>query len=239
MGKAMFMRKGEVHTAPKVLFPIEPTEYELVAKYTEEQTIEITEDGYFEIVLQGASGTGGTASCVNVYSDGWALAAGGGGGGGGCAISRVKLKAGDTIVLSDLTVGETVNAVVNSSIEEYETMAVTSGETGGAGKSGGSSDTDNWATAGTGATGGVGSGGNHANYSGGNGSKGGSHSYIGGSSTRAGGSGGTAGYTGGNVGGTGATAGGRVAGTAVTTKRTSGSPAFLMLYRGNNNSIYA
>lgn len=130
MGKVMFLRKGEVHTAPKVPFPPEPAFYtELVGTYTSSQTIEAPEDGWFQIEVFGASGAGGTGA-QRWSSAGYNFGTAGSGGGGGYSCSRVKLKKGDTIVVSPGAVGSDTVVTINSSLESYSTMRVTSGENG-------------------------------------------------------------------------------------------------------------
>lgn len=203
------------------LFPAEATSYTLIENVTAATTWEAPEDGWYQIILFGASGAGGTMG-------GLGSGAGGGGGGGGCAISRVALKTGDTVVISSLAVGSTAKAVINSSHDNSfdHTLSVTSGANGGEGKSiaaGG--------TGGTGGTGGVASGGNYANFPGGKGNDGGKFS-ISDRNFPAGGTGGTAGYTGGRAGGVGA---GYSGGSEV--EAGSGAKAYMAVYRGNTNVI--
>lgn len=201
MGKVLMMRKGEVHSAP-ITFPQEPTAYtELVGTYTSSTTFTAPESGYYEIQLFGASGNGGTAACSNDGSSSQypvVAYSGAGGGGGGVSASRVKLNAGDTVVL---TLGTGVcSAVINSTQGSYEDMKVTAGNAGGEAKYAGhfSKSGSSWSSAtgappsgtvgfthtgsttGTGyyfyagsvGSGGTGSGGNHTNGSGSSGAAG-------------------------------------------------------------------
>lgn len=228
-------------------FPSEPSEYILIGTYTDGQTWTAPEDGYYEIELQGASGSGGKGATnqdrdtandiVTFYAN-----SGGSGGGGGCAISRVKMNKGDTIVLAPGAVGSTSSATINSSVETYGTMQVTSATNGGNATT---------SSAGSAGSGGTASGGNHANYAGGAGKKGSAKEdsrYISvlqnnmmsltvSASSPAGG---TAGYGSGNVGGKGASA--KVASTSASYSPTLGTPGagsagFVKIYRGNTNIV--
>ena len=192
------------------LFPAEPSTYSLIGTYTSSQTWTAPENGYFQVEVFGASGNGGDGK----YSNGRFMS-GGGGGGGGYACSRIKMNAGDTITLVPAAVGSTSSATINSSLETYSKLSVTSGADGGNGSVilGGSA----------GGAGGVATGGNYANANGGDGTKGSNSTESG----PAGGAGGAAGYTGGNVGGQGGK-GGNNAGKA-------GSAGFIKIYRGNTN----
>lgn len=194
------------------LFPEEPTSYSIINTYTTSQTWTAPEDGYFQIEVFGASGSGGTTS---TYS-------GGGGGGGGYSCSRVTLNKGDTIVLTVGSVGSTTNAVVNSSHNNsYDhTLQVTSGANGGNGKSG---------AAGTGGAGGVGSNGNHANATGSAGATGTKGNPFSGYAGASGGAGANGAPNGGNS----QTKKGVINGTDVAAG--SGSPGFFKIYRGNTN----
>lgn len=198
-------------------FPAEPSAYELINTYTSATTFTAPEEGYYQIVLQGASGNGGAAYQGPAISHG----SGAGGGGGGCAISRVKLNKGDTIIFTSIAVGSTATVYINSSIEIYPNMLVSSGSNGG---NCGSSPSVN-ASAGNG---GSASGGNYANYAGNKGSNG-KWSTLG--NIISGGSGGDPGYSDGNVGGNGAGLDQSLNGIAAG----SGKTAFMQVYRGNTN----
>lgn len=205
------------------LFPSSPSSYNLIGTYTEGGVFTFTapSTGYFQVEVQGASGSGGN------YNNSW-YAGGGGGGGGGCAISRVKLNKGDTITLYVSYTGYTNQAVINSSIESYATPMVTSGGVGG--NAGVNSTDDGYvAYGGSGGAGGVASGGNYANYNGGAGSTGSVGSMINGG---AGGSGGSPGYTGGRYGGAGGTSKSYIGSAAAPTE---GSTGFIKIYAGNTN----
>lgn len=200
------------------LFPsTAPSSYSLIGTYTSSQTWTAPENGYFQIEVFGASGTGGTGS------GGFINASGGGGGGGGYSCSTgVTLNQGDTIVLTVGAVGSTTKAVVNSSYNNsYDhTLQVTSGANGGTAVT--------YSEPGTGGAGGTASGGKTTNK---NGNAGGSGTQ-GMMSAAAGGAGGTAGYSGGNAGG----AGGNGSTTNGTnTPGTAGKKGFIKIYRGNTN----
>lgn len=227
----------DVVIAVASLFPSAPSAYNLIGTYTSSQTWTAPEDGWYRIEDQGASGNGGSRKYSTKYTND-----GGGGGGGGCAISEIKMKKGDTIVI---TIGNyptsstnknnggqagTTTAVINSSLESYSALTVTGAYSGYAG-----STTNGTNKGGNGGAGGVGSGGNVANYSGGAGAKGGwsrSTSYA--DATRTPAAGGTAGYTGGNVGGTGS---GLTHEDYEANDRapTNGSNGFVKIYAGNTN----
>lgn len=191
-----------------------PENYMLLAIYTENSTWTAPEDGYYQIELQGASGGGGHDG----FGD-YALG-GGGGGGGGCAISRVKLNAGDTVSFTlgtggdpeeEIESGDSI-ATISSSIESYPSLNVTGAANGGKPKS-----TSN--VAGAGGSGGVASGGNYANYTGGKGSAGEKDP-----DSASGGAGGAAGYGLGNAGGRGQ--------ASDQTYYNYGKDAFIMIYQG-------
>ncbi len=205
-------------------FPAEPTAYNLIGTYTSSQTWTATENGYFQIEVFGASGKGGEAYAYYDYNkyryDG---NSGGGGGGGGYACSNIKLKKGDTADIVCGVVGGTSSATINSSIENYSKITVTSGANG----------TDatmrNELYWGKGGAGGVASGGNVVNANGGAGSDG---SHADGGRSASGGAGGAAGYTGGNAGGAG---GGMNASYGATPAPGAGKAGFIKIYRGNTN----
>lgn len=222
-----------------ITFPSEPTEYVLIDTYTASETFTSSEDGWFQIEVFGASGNGGyTAGRYSSNSDGYyaSYGSGGGGGGGGYACSHIKLKKGDTVVITPGAVGENSIVTINSSVVTYDIMQVTSGASGGDAVV--SSATS--CTAGAGGTGGIASGGNYMNSNGNNGTAGKSSSYSMGGSTKTGGAGGTPGYEGGNTGGQGAAIkwNGQ---TTFTRNITSGivwngSAGFIKIYRGNTNT---
>ena len=208
--KAMKMA-SDIEVFAERLFPAEPSAYSLLGTYTAATTWKAPEDGWFQVELFGASGNGGTMGGIG-------SGAGGGGGGGGCAISRIALKAGDTVVTSGLAIGGTAKAAVNSSYDDNfdHTLSVTSGANGSNGTT---------MKGGAGGAGGKASGGNYANYNGGTGGAGGNMS-LNGNTVPSGGTGGTAGYTGGRTGGT---------GEDYSNEAGSGSKAFMKVYRGNTN----
>ena len=203
-------------------FPDAPTEYVVYERITSSQTWVVPETGWYQIELQGASGSGGHTTSYE--SGGGAeidgvqtpvetyYRTGGGGGGGGCAISRVQLYAGDTI---DLSFASLTTAIINSAFASYRDMEVTSG------RSGSSPD---------GGAGGVGSGGNYANYTGGTGQNGANRIAEGGSGDPA--DGGAAGYGEGNVGGKGS---GFYDLGDNSSSPTSGKAGFAIIYSGNTN----
>lgn len=194
-------------------FPQEPSEYIELALITASQTWTAPEDGHFQVEVFGASGNGGAGDKSGSYYGG------GGGGGGGYSCSRIMMNKDDTIILTVGGVGMTSSAKINSSIETYDTLSVTSGENG--------TDADGWeGKVGVGGAGGIASNGNYANEHGGNGSNGVNSSSQG---SATGGAGGAAGYTGGNVGGKGAQ------GSAYNRPGASGSAGFIKIYRGNTN----
>ena len=212
-------------------FPAEPTDYELIGTYTASGTFTAPEDGWFQVEVFGASGNGGNGA-YRVTGTGankirW-LAGGGGGGGGGYSCSRIKMMEGDTITFVCGGVGNNSSANINSSLETYSALSVTSGANGSAGKT-----TSASSTGGAGGNGGVSTGGNYANNNGGSGGRGGNgYAYVSGESSGNGygGAGGAAGYTGGRTGGKGATVTTLSTGTAE-----NGLIGFIKIYRGNTN----
>ena len=209
------------------LFPAEPSSYSLTNTYTSSTTFTAPANGYYQIEVQGASGTGGGYFRKSNY----VVFGGGGGGGGGCAISRVQMNKGDTIVISIGGVGSTTKATINSSRASYSAPQATSGGNG-------STPTSSNTTM-SGGAGGVGSNGNYANYSGGaggSGVEGSQYAYISSSYgvVPAGGPGGSAGYTGGQTGGTGGGHTGTSGGNYYNA--TSGSAGFVKIYAGNTNA---
>lgn len=235
-GAAQSELDGQVASAETSSFPSEPTEYILTDTITASQTWTAPADGYYKIELCGASGAGGSAIAVKRQN-----AAGGGGGGGAVAISEVKLKAGDTIVLTGIDVGSTATAHINSSMDAYTDMLCTSGKNGSDGYT--TEDSMNVIyNGGAGGNGGAASGGQE-NYNGGNG---GSGDDSGGSKLGtvaknfAGGTGGSAGYTGGNIGGEGAYSNHTYAGSGYGDYQ-NGTPgtakaAFVKIYAGDTNA---
>ena len=197
-------------------FPEEPSSYNQLALITSSQTWTAPEDGWFQIEDFGASGSGGNGYFrYSVYLQ---SNSGGGGGGGGYAASRIKMSKGDTAEINIGDVGAVTSVLINSSLETYFPLYVTSGANGGSyvvGSSGSNSGGD----------GGVASGGNYANNNGGNGGNGISQQ----GSVASGGAGGAAGYTGGNVGG----AGGK--GDSSDNAGEAGKAGFIKIYRGNSN----
>lgn len=213
-------------------FPKEPSEYELIQKYTAAGTFTAPEKGWYQIEVHGASGNGGEPhSFSGRVTDNdfyhYTLTSGGGGGGGGYACSRVKLMKNDTVTFTPGKVGATSSASIFSTIEEYEDMAVTSGGNG---------------VRTTVGTGGVASGGNYENANGKNGNRQSDSGGVwagDGIYAAAKGAGGAAGHSGGNAGGNGE---GCVYDTSqgiddalTTTPATKGSAGFIKIYRGNTN----
>lgn len=212
-------------------FPAEPSSYEYMALITSSQIWTAPEDGYFQIEVFGASGNGGAYAYERNTSSTFYTGFGGGGGGGGYACSRVKLNKGDTVVITRST---TCEAVINSSLETYSTMSVTSGGNGGAGTASASNKT---ASGGTGGTGGTASGGNYANNAGSKGKTG--QSWKGNYSKDVSytvPSGGAAGYSGGNKGGNGGYQYFNSVAILVS-KPTNGSAGFIKIYRGDTNVV--
>lgn len=230
-------------------FPAEPTEYTLVNTYSSSTTYTATEDGYYKIILQGPSGNGGKAAWYGFDStDGYyyqCLGSGGGGGGAGCAISIVKMNKGDSVIYNHANVGNQASVYINSSIETYSNMLVSSGSNGGDGYTtrsditlgtGNTSGGAMYIRGGAGGAGGIANGGQE-NYNGGVGSYG-EYDYENYKTTftMSGGAGGAAGYSGGRSGGTGGSA------THTANKQNStaysgasGSASFMQIYRGNTN----
>ena len=218
----------------KNAFPAEPSAYNLIGTYTASQTWTAPEDGYYQIEVFGASGdSGATASKKASSGNKQNIGTGGGGGGGGYSASRVKLKKGDTVVLVPAVVGSTSSATVNSSIESYSTLSVTSGGNGTDGSASAYSR-----TAGTGGTGGTANGGNYSNINGNAGGNGNAQQLASDYSC-AGGIGGAA-INGGNAGGNAATASVYFNGVAQAVSqsgRTYGLAGFIKIYRGNTNEV--
>lgn len=230
------------------LFPTEPTSYSLIDTYTTNMGWFAPEDGYYEIELQGASGEGGTGETNQNRNESedtvtFYAYSGGSGGGGGCAISRVKMLAGDRLVLTIAASGGTTSTVnIYSSIEDYSRLKVVSGTAGGNATT---------SSAGSAGVGGTASGGNYANYNGGAGKKGNSKtdSYVlsvlednlmNVTVTASSPAGGAAGYGEGNDGGKGASA--KVGSTSGSYSPTLGTPGagkdgFVKIYRGNTNVV--
>ena len=213
-------------------FPAEPSAYELIGTYTSSGSFIATEDGWFQVEVFGASGNGGSSRYKTFGSSAnkiTRLAGGGGGGGGGYSCSRIKMMEGDTITFVCGGVGNNSSANINSSLETYSALSVTSGANG----SSGTADTTS-STGGAGGKGGVATGGNYANNNGGSGGRGNSgYTYADGESSGNGngGAGGAAGYTGGRVGGKGANV---IIGISPS-PGAAGSSGFLKIYRGNTN----
>lgn len=224
------------------LFPSNPSSYNLIGTYTSSGSFTAPSTGWFQIELQGASGTGGKNNDATDSSGDAFRMIGGGGGGGGCAISRVKMNKGDSISFSlgaantKTTSGNgsagssnawqkagDSSATINSSFNEYDhTLNVTGAYNG--------RDAINSITGyGTGGNGGAGSGGNHANYTGGTGANGWKQQY---NKKCSGASGGNAGYSGGNAGG----AGEGWDGSYKDTSHANGANAFIKIYAGNTNT---
>lgn len=211
----------DVIVAVVSLFPSEPSSYSLIGTYTSSSTFTVPEDGHFQIEVFGASGNGG-----NGYQT--RNASGGGGGGGGLAISRVKLKKGETVELTVGGVGSTTKAKINGSLVEsiWRNPTVTSGSNG----TDAVYDGDDGAYVGNGGAGGTASGGNYASYSGHAGSDG-KKGFL--SVTVEGGAGGNpGGYDNGYSGNYGGKGGSSKYGAL---NGESGKAGFIKIYRGNTN----
>lgn len=212
-----------------IFFPSEPSSYVLIDTYTTKQTWVAPEDGWFQIEVFGASGNGGDGDCGYLITA-FAIvgASGGSGGGGGYACSRVKMRKGDTVLVSPGAVHVASTATISSSLEIYDKLKVTPGSDGT------DSSKKEFVSlyAGSGGSGGVASGGNHMNADGKPGKNGitvkldeTTHRYTPDVA------GGAAGYEGGNVGGYG---GGS---TKKYEPKTGGlgSAGFIKIYRGDTN----
>ena len=152
--------------------------------------------------------------------------------GGGYSASRIKMKAGDTIVLTVGVVGAISSASINRSLENYDLLSVTSGTNGGNGTA--KSSISN-CIGGSAGQGGSASGGNYATHNGEAGIAGTTSSVSSSQIPTSGGAGGNAGYTGGNVGGT--VGGGQSVSLmeTVTVAGVAGKAGFIKIYRGNTN----
>lgn len=225
-------------------FPSQPSDYELIATYTEYTVFEAPENGWYQIELCGASGNGGLSDThdwkySNDHYD-YRGATGGGGGGGAVAISRVKLNAGDKVIISPSAVGDTSTVTINTTVEgeSYAKMTATSGANGTDGQATpwDGATANEYFVAGTGGIGGTASGGNHANYNGGEGGNGRKDSmdsddgYDDSDLNVSGGAGGTAGNANGNTG---------AKGRDIVEGRVStinyGKAGFVNIYAGNTN----
>ena len=228
---------ADIIVAVKSSFVAEPSAYTLIGKYTSSQTWTAPETGWFQIEVFGASGKGGSPHKYhNTTKDPFVVTvmSAGGGGGGGYSCSRVKMNEGDTIQIVRGAVGATSSATINSSVETYETMQVTSGGNGGA------PSTIN--TAPSVGAGGVASGGNYSNQNGGAGTyqkRSVTVSYDEGKSwsISAIGYGGSAGYTGGNAGGNGEGYVKKANQYGDEVAATAGKAGFINIYRGDTNVV--
>lgn len=222
---------GQWASCVPMAFPANPpTAYELIDTYGA-TTFTAPEPGYYKIELYGASGNGGTAwHSAELDSDTeeyWIRrVSGSGGGSGGLAISYVKLNVGDTIVTTAFGVGSTAAVYINSTIEVYSNMLVSSG--------GNAKNCTSYTTVAAGA-GGIASGGDE-NYNGNSGAIGNrSAGWYPGPQTIKGGAGGAAVKPGCNVGGAGGDFVMSSWNTFINKAPGSGSPAFMKIYRGNTN----
>lgn len=221
-------------------FPHEPDSYSLIGKYTTEQTWTAPEDGYFMIEVHGASGNGGLPADYDYEDDGASythVACGGSGAGGGYACSIVKLRKGDTIVTSSFAVGSVATVYINSSVDVYSNILVSSGGNGGNASANSSSGRGGAA----GVAGDV-SGGNISNIKGSNGVKGPYANGVYSERNIACPAGGKAAHADGNNGGRGGGVHRSVGVTDVWNgsewqpyKRTFGAAAFIKISRGNTN----
>lgn len=115
-------------------FPKEPSAYdEIIEVYRTADSFSAPKDGWYQIEVFGASGNGGSgkSAVLGNMEDRWQVqASGGSGGGGGYACSRVMLEKGDIVILSPGAVNALSSAVIQSSLQKYETLEVTSGGNG-------------------------------------------------------------------------------------------------------------
>lgn len=226
---------SDIVIAVKSAFPEAPTAYSLISTYTSNGTFTAPEDGYFQIEVFGASGNSGTTAYkIKPGGSNCNVGGGGGGGGGGYSVSRVKLKQGDTLTIVCGAVGSTSSAIINSSVESYSEIQVTSGANGTNGAA-----TSSSITVGIGGAGGVASGGNYSNINGNAGNNGGNPTISYGQAAAGSGAGGLA-INGGNAGGTSASVELKLNMTkleyyVVVSGETSGSAGFIKIYRGNTN----
>lgn len=228
---AKYKMATDVVIAVASLFPSSPSAYNLIGTYNSSGSFTAPSTGYFQIELQGASGKGGKGNMSSTY-----INRGGGGGGGGCAISRVKMNKGDTVIFSlgaannntstAATKAGDSTATINSSVASYSALSVTGANNGYDGRNSGK-------IVGAGGPGGVGSGGNYANYTGGTGSTPSAIDVDDMDTTYSGVAGGAAGYSGGRTGGTGSGWNGK---TYTHINPTAGSNAFIKIYAGNTNA---
>ena len=223
-------------------FPLEPITYNLIDTYSSSRTWVAPEDGWFKIEAFGASGNGGNAALTeeDVWVDtgdggvtpGYNLATGGGGASGGYACSIVKMNKGDTVVLTRGAVGSTTKAVINSSLETYSQISITSGGNGG-----NATATSDSVIAGSAGTAGSVSGGNVVNTKGKNGSSGTYKRKANAGTTLSGGSGGAAVVTGANSGGNGAPIIAPTSTSCGVGAVGTGKNGFFKIYRGNTNVV--
>lgn len=270
-GHAQSELDGQIASALTNAFPAEPSSYNLIGTYSSSQTFTAPEDGWYQIEVFGASGKGaahayktglyrlGTSSTIYYF---WYVG-GAGGGSGAYAKSTIKLKAGDTIVLTRGAVGSVTTAVVTSSVDELYSHTITCNAAGnGSTKLTTSSTTITCTT--TAGSAGTASGGLDSNVNGNKGttvsvkykpSTNGSGWSPNTSYSSGTGSGGAA-VNGGNAGGKGGGIilktgnmrtehdddGGKYTYYDVTTSTTSagsGSPGFFKIYRGDTNVVAA
>lgn len=229
---AKYKMATDVVIAVVSLFPSSPSSYNLLSQYTASNTWTAPEDGYYQIEVFGASGSGGLSFTYNPGSTTSTRKryGGGGGGGGGYSCSRVKMNKGDTIVLNVGAIGATTSAIINSSYDNsYDhTIQVTSGISG----TNAGNTSSSWFpsySAGIGGAGGTASGGNYQNANGSAGTDGASTT---GNTAASGGVGGAAGYTGGNAGGDGANS---TSSSSYSKDAEPGSAGVIKIYRGNTN----
>jgi hypothetical protein len=219
-------------------FPLKPEsidDYTLYRTYTSTygtHTFEAPEDGWYKIIVYGASGNGGDGDERSKDEVGAFAAGGGGGGGGGVCITIAKLNKGDTVIITVGSVGSTSKAMINATAgETYSQMTVTPALDGDDGDTyTGGYFGDSYARGGNGGEGGEASGGKYANYSGKRGGRGEEDSSDDSSDhvSAEGGSGGDPGYTGGRKGGKGG---------PENSSGDSGSAGYVQIYRGNTNIV--
>lgn len=213
-------------------FPEEPTSYALIGTYTSSQIFTAPETGYYKIEVHGASGNGGNGGGYRFKSDTSIVcfaAGGGGGGGSGYGCSIVKLNKGDTIIIVIGTVGNDTMAQINSSIETYSSIDVSSGGNGNNGDPYGRKG-------GSGGLGGVSNGGNVQNLTGTAGTTG---AFNDGSNTAQvfQVSGGSPAHSEGNKGGNGGSAYANKSGTETNGAGEAGKAGFVKIHRGNTNIV--
>ncbi len=109
---------------------------EVPERYIEIKTIDgaeefvVPKDGYYQIEVYGASGSGGAGKHFYNLFGAISMAAAGGGGGGGFSASRVKMRKGDKIFCAAGAVGNSSTAKIESSIDRSHNITVYPAENG-------------------------------------------------------------------------------------------------------------